>query len=124
MGVKMKLVLVGFVVAAFVPAYSIAADVTLNYGGDCATTISGLIQVHAARLKYYRTDDPAHQPHETDAGKGLLRDSLLEEFIQKRPKTKDDWFRKIAQDLRTSVDSKQVGQYLDRVRAIIAEFKG
>jgi hypothetical protein len=56
--------------------------------------------------------------------KGLLHNSLLEEFIQKRPKTKDDWFRKIPQDLRTSVDSKQVGQYLDRVLEIIGECGG
>jgi very-short-patch-repair endonuclease len=53
--------------------------------------------------------------------KGLLRDSLLEEFIQKRPKTKDDWFRKIPQEFRTNVESKQVGRYLERVLEIIAE---
>jgi very-short-patch-repair endonuclease len=58
---------------------------------------------------------------ETPPEKGLLRKALLEEFIQKRPKTKDDWFRRISQDLRSSVDPKQVGQYLDRVLAIIAE---
>jgi very-short-patch-repair endonuclease len=58
---------------------------------------------------------------QSPAEKGLLQNSLLEEFIQKRPKTKDDWFRKIPQDLRTSVDSKQVGQYLDRVLEIIRE---
>ena len=52
---------------------------------------------------------------------GLLRKGLLEEFVQKRPKTRDEWFRKIPQDLRVSVDSKQVGKYLDRVLAIIAE---
>jgi REase_MTES_1575 len=52
---------------------------------------------------------------------GLLRKSLLEEFLQKRPKTRDEWFRKIPQDLRVSVDSKQVGKYLDRVLGIIAE---
>lgn len=52
---------------------------------------------------------------------GLLRKSLLEEFVQKRPKTRDDWFRKIPQHLRVSVESKQVGKYLDRVLGIIAE---
>ncbi len=53
--------------------------------------------------------------------KGLPRKSLLEEFIQKRPKTKEDWFRKIPEQLRSSVDSRQVGQYLGRVLEIIAE---
>jgi len=75
-----------------------------------------LITLREAEIKRAFPNSPAER--------GLLRDSLLEEFIQKRPKTKDDWFRKIAQDLRTSVDSKQVGQYLDRVLAIIAEFEG
>lgn len=60
---------------------------------------------------------------ESPVEKGLLRNSLLEEFLQKRPRTRDDWFRKIPQDLRTSVDSRQVGQYLDRVLEILAEFE-
>jgi very-short-patch-repair endonuclease len=50
---------------------------------------------------------------------GLLRPDLLEEFLDKRPKTRDEWFRKIPQNLRTTVDSKQVSQYLDRVLRII-----
>jgi very-short-patch-repair endonuclease len=58
---------------------------------------------------------------ESPAETGLLRKSLLEEFVRTRPKTKDDWFRKLPQHLRTSVDSKQVGKYLDRVLEIIAE---
>jgi very-short-patch-repair endonuclease len=55
---------------------------------------------------------------------GLLRNDLLEEFIEKRPRTRDDWFRKISQNFRTTVDSKQVGRYLDRVLGIIAECDG
>ncbi len=55
---------------------------------------------------------------------GLLPNSLLDEFVQMRPKTRDDWFRKIPHHLRVSVDSKQVGKYLDRVLAIIAESEG
>jgi very-short-patch-repair endonuclease len=58
---------------------------------------------------------------ESPPEKGLLQDGLLEEFLQKRPKTKDDWFRKIPQDFRTKVDSQQVGQYLYRVLDIIRE---
>ena len=44
----------------------------------------------------------------------LLRDDVLEEFIQKRPENRDDWFRKFAEQMRTSIDSKQVGRYLNR----------
>lgn len=51
---------------------------------------------------------------------GLLRKSLLDEFVETRPKSRDEWFRKIPQHLRTSVDSKQVAKYLDRVLEIIA----
>jgi hypothetical protein len=52
---------------------------------------------------------------------GLLRKSLLDEFVEKRPKTRDDWFRKFPQHLRVSIDSRQTGKYLDRVLEIIAE---
>ena len=55
------------------------------------------------------------------AEKSLLRDDLLEAFIEKRPKTKDEWFRRIPQPMRSGVDSKQVGKYLDRVLGIIGE---
>ena len=72
-----------------------------------------LITLREAEIKPAFPDSPAE--------KGLLRESLLEEFIQKRPKTKDDWFRKIPQEFRTNVESKQVGRYLDRVLEIIGE---
>ena len=52
----------------------------------------------------------------------LLGSDLLEEFMQKRPKTKDEWFRKIPEQMRTGVDSKQVGKYLGRVLEIIGEY--
>jgi hypothetical protein len=42
--------------------------------------------------------------------KGLLRKSLLDEFVEKRPKTRDDWFRGVPQHVRTSVASRQVGK--------------
>jgi hypothetical protein len=58
---------------------------------------------------------------DSPAQKGLLDRDLLEEFIQKRPKTKDDWFRKIPEQMRSGVDSRQVGKYLGRVLEIIAE---
>jgi very-short-patch-repair endonuclease len=58
---------------------------------------------------------------DTPLDQGLLNPDLLEAFVQKRPKTRDDWFRRIPQQQRTAVDSKQVGRYLDRVLDIIAE---
>jgi very-short-patch-repair endonuclease len=61
---------------------------------------------------------------DSPAESGLLRNDLLEEFVEKRPKTRDDWFRKIPQEFRATVDSKQVSRYLDRVLEIIAECDG
>ena len=58
---------------------------------------------------------------DTPTEKGLLNDSLMEEFLQKRPKSKADWFNRIPQHFRANIDSKQVGRYLDRVLEIIAE---
>ena len=62
-----------------------------------------------------------HPFPQSPAEKSLLRPDLLEEFVEKRPKTKDDWFQRIPQPLRAGVDSKQVGKYLARVLGIIAE---
>ena len=45
----------------------------------------------------------------------LLRDELLEELMHKRPRSRDDWFRQISQQLRTQTDSKQVGRFLPKV---------
>ena len=59
---------------------------------------------------------------ETPPEKGLLKKSMMDEFMQKRPKTRDDWFRRIPPHFRANVDSKQVGKYLDRVLEIIGEY--
>jgi very-short-patch-repair endonuclease len=72
-----------------------------------------LITLRDTEIKPAFPDSPAE--------KGLIWESLLEEFIQKRPKTKDDWFLKIPQEFRANVESKQVGRYLYRVLEIIAE---
>lgn len=72
-----------------------------------------LIALREGEIKPAFPDTPAEQ--------GLLRKSLLEEFVLKRPKTRADWFRIFPECVRTSVDSKQVGKYLDRVLAIVAE---
>jgi len=61
---------------------------------------------------------------DTPLEKGLLNPSLLEVFVEKRPKTRDDWFQRIPQQFRTNVDSKQVGKYLDRVLELIADSDG
>jgi very-short-patch-repair endonuclease len=58
---------------------------------------------------------------DTPAEKCLLNQALLDEFLQKKPKTRDDWFRRISQPARTNVDSKQVGKYLDTVLQAIRE---
>lgn len=51
---------------------------------------------------------------------GLLRPLLLDEFVRRRPRTRNEWFQMIPYDLRSETDSKQVGQYLERVLAVIA----
>jgi len=56
---------------------------------------------------------------DTPPEKCLLSPTLLDEFLQKRPKTRTEWLRRISKESRTSVDSRQVGRYLDRVLEII-----
>jgi very-short-patch-repair endonuclease len=58
---------------------------------------------------------------DTPLEKGLLNPSLLDVFVEKRPKTRDDWFQRVPQQFRTNVDSRQVGRYLDKVLKLIAE---
>jgi hypothetical protein len=53
--------------------------------------------------------------------KCLLRDELLEEFMFRRPGSRDGWFRLISQRLRAETDSRQVSRYLPRVLEAIAE---
>jgi very-short-patch-repair endonuclease len=52
---------------------------------------------------------------------GLLRDELLDELASRRPRTQGDWFRLVSHELRFNTDSKQVGQFLPRVLAIISD---
>jgi very-short-patch-repair endonuclease len=52
---------------------------------------------------------------------GLLRDELLDEFISGEPTTQGDWFRLVSHELRSKTDSRQVGQFLPRVLAIIED---
>ncbi len=53
--------------------------------------------------------------------KGLLRKTLLDEFVKKRPKTKEEWFRLIQPDLRSETEPEQVGQFLTTVLGVIEE---
>lgn len=48
----------------------------------------------------------------------LLREPLLEEFVKRRPRTREEWFR-VPLELRAQTDPRQVGQYLERVFTII-----
>ncbi|MCZ2155208.1 MAG: hypothetical protein LC114_15120, partial [Bryobacterales bacterium] len=57
----------------------------------------------------------------TPSENGLLRKSMIDEFIRARPKTREEWFMKIPEKLRSSIDSRQIRLYLDRVLEIIDE---
>jgi len=72
------------------------------------------------RLIELREEEIAPAFPDSPPAKSLLSPELLEEFIQRRPKTKDDWF-KFPQPLRTGVESKQVAKYLARVLQIVSE---
>jgi very-short-patch-repair endonuclease len=67
------------------------------------------------REKEIKTSFP-NAPAESE----LLRPMLLDEFVRRRPRKKDEWFRLISYELRSQTDSKQVGQYLGKVLDIIA----
>jgi len=58
---------------------------------------------------------------ETPGGQCLLRDELLDLFVEKRPTTREDWFRVVPYELRAATEAAQVGQFLDRVLGIIRE---
>jgi hypothetical protein len=89
--------------------------VTLRSGRNIPEA-SELISLRESEIKPAFPESPLEN--------GLLRRSLLDEFVQTRPKTRGDRFGKIPHHLRSSVDSRQVGKYLDRVLEIIAESEG
>lgn len=51
----------------------------------------------------------------------LLSDTLIDQFVKYRPKTRDEWFRKIPVGLRTTTESKQVGRFLNDILRIVEE---
>jgi very-short-patch-repair endonuclease len=75
------------------------------------------------RLSALRDNEIRPAFPDTPADKCILSPILLEEFMQKRPKTRDEWLRRITQEARANVASKQVGQYLDRVLEVIREYE-
>jgi very-short-patch-repair endonuclease len=58
---------------------------------------------------------------DSDPNKCVLRPALLEEFIKRKPRSRDDWFRLIAPEMRSGSDSRQVGRFLPRILEIIGE---
>jgi hypothetical protein len=73
-----------------------------------------LVDFREIMLKPVFPDSPSEE--------GLLRETLLDEFVAKRPKMKDEWFRKVSHDLRANTDPGQVGKFLIGVLEIVAEF--
>ena len=68
----------------------------------------------------WRTEIKAEFPDASEAS-GLFGNGMLDELLEKRPKNRGEWFRKIPHSLRVSGDSKQIAKYIDRVLGIIAE---
>jgi len=73
------------------------------------------------RLEELRDKEIHAEFPEIPANKGLLCDELMRFFIERRPKTREDWLRRAPLELRINVDSRQVARYLDRVLEIVAE---
>lgn len=97
-------------------------DETLNSDPDYRKELERAHRVTSLRQQLIDLREKEINPSfpDTSAERGLLRQILLDEFVRRRPRTKDDWFRLISYDLRSETDSKQVGQYLGRVLDIIA----
>jgi very-short-patch-repair endonuclease len=55
------------------------------------------------------------------AGRRLLRDPLLEVFLQKRPTSRAEWLALIPYELRSNTDLLEIRQYLPKVFEIFAE---
>ena len=96
-------------------------DDLLNSDPDYRSELERAHRVTSLRQQLIDLRDKEIVPAFPDspADGGLLRQALLDEFVRRRPRTKEDWFRLISFDLRSQTDSKQVGQYLGRVLEII-----
>jgi very-short-patch-repair endonuclease len=71
-----------------------------------------LIDLRETEIKVTFPDSPEN---------GLLRKRLLDEFVARRPRSKEDWFRMFSMELRANTDSRQIARYLDRIFEIIIE---
>jgi very-short-patch-repair endonuclease len=78
------------------------------------------IEVLRQRLILFREEEIKPAFPDSPASRGLLRREMLEAFIEKKPRNRADWFRKFPEQMRSAVDPRQVGRYLDRVLEIIA----
>jgi very-short-patch-repair endonuclease len=58
---------------------------------------------------------------DTEEDACLLAPPIMDLLIEKRPRTKDEWFRKIPQALRTAADSRQVREHLDQILKLISD---
>jgi very-short-patch-repair endonuclease len=56
-----------------------------------------------------------------DAGTDILRDEMLELLLRTKPRSRDDWLRKIPLDVRLSTDGPQLQAYLDRILDLTAQ---
>ncbi|MGH7868874.1 MAG: hypothetical protein ACREP9_14885, partial [Candidatus Dormibacteraceae bacterium] len=51
----------------------------------------------------------------------LLRDQVMEVFLQKRPTTRTEWFNCVALNVRQSTDLLQIRKYLPRVLDLLSQ---
>jgi len=58
---------------------------------------------------------------DSDPGRCLLRDQMINELVRYRPTEKEHWFRRIPLSLRAGSDSEQVGRFLGEVLQIIED---
>jgi very-short-patch-repair endonuclease len=58
---------------------------------------------------------------ETPPERRLLREELMEEFLRKRPKIREQWFKMFPMEVRSRTESSEVAKFLDRVLELCAE---
>ena len=63
----------------------------------------------------------ARECSDTPPERRLLRDEMIEAFLQKRPVTQNEWLGRISYELRSTTDLVEIRRYLPKVLAIFAE---
>ena len=58
---------------------------------------------------------------EVSPDRNLLRDEMMELFLQKLPTTRTDWFNKVPIRLRQGSDLLQVRKYLPQILEILSQ---